>query len=69
MTVGVLAVNIVVVIDEVFVAGVIRGINVDNVDFALVGVGEGCQGFEVVALNQYMIWYFPVYPRFTPPKL
>lgn len=55
MAVAVLGVNVGVVIDEVLVAGIVRGIDVDNVDFALVSVGKCCQGFEVVTLNYYVI--------------
>lgn len=55
MAVVVFGVNVGVVIDEVLVAGIVRGIDVDNVDFALVSVGKCCQGFEVVALNYYVV--------------
>ena len=39
MAVGILRVNVIVVIDEVFVAGVVGRVYVDYVDFAGVGVG------------------------------
>lgn len=50
MAVGVLTIHIAVVIDEVFVAGVVGRIDVDDVDFSGVGIGQGGEGFEVVAL-------------------
>lgn len=58
MSVAVLGVNVGVVIDEVFVPGVVRRIYVDNIDFALVSVSESCQGFEVITLNDYVIWIY-----------
>ncbi len=56
MSVAILGVYVGVIIDEVFVAGVVRWIYVDNIDFALVCVCESCQGFEVIPLNNYMVW-------------
>ena len=41
MAVGVLTVHIAVVIDEVFVACVVGWIDVDDVDFSGVGIGQG----------------------------
>lgn len=56
MAVAVFGVDEGVVVDEVFVAGVVGRIDVDHVDFAGVGVGEGGEGFEIVALNYDVIW-------------
>lgn len=56
VAVTVLGVDEGVVVDEVFVAGVVRRIDVDYVDFAGVGVGEGGEGFEIIALNYDVIW-------------
>lgn len=50
VTVAVFGVDVGVVIDEVFVAGVVGRIDVDDVDFSGVGIGQGGEGFEVVAL-------------------
>ena len=55
MAISILAVNIRVVIDKVLVAGVVRGVYIDYIDFALVGVSESGKGFEVVALDKYMV--------------
>ncbi len=41
----------IIIINEILMPGVVRGIYVDNVDFTGVGVGEGSEGFEVVALD------------------
>lgn len=56
MAVGVLTVHIAVVIDEVFVAGVVGRIDVDDVDFTGVGIGQGGEGLEVVALDDDVVW-------------
>lgn len=56
MAVCVVAVYVVVVVDEVSVAGVVGRVDVYNVDFAGVGVGECCQRYEVVPLDNNMIW-------------
>ena len=55
MAVAVLLVHKLVVIDKILVAGVIRRIDVDNVNLALVRIGKGGQGFEVVSLNEDMV--------------
>ena len=55
MTVAILAVNIGIVIDKVFVAGIIRRVYVYNINFALMGVGKCGQGFEIITFNQDMI--------------
>ncbi len=55
MAVAVLGVYVGVVVDEVFVAGVVGRVDVDYVDFALVGVGQGGKSFEVVALDKDVI--------------
>lgn len=51
MAISILAVNIRVVIDKVLVAGVVRRIYIDYVDFPGVGICEGGKRFEVVALD------------------
>ncbi len=48
-------VNIGIIIDEVLVAGVIWRIYIDYVNFTCMGICEGGKGFEVVALDKYMI--------------
>lgn len=40
-----------VVVDKVLVSGIVRGVDVDYIDFACVGVGEGRQRDKIVALN------------------
>lgn len=60
MSVGVFAVDERIVIDKVFVAGVVGRVDVDYIDFAFVGVCEGSQCFEVVAFDEYMIGYLAV---------
>lgn len=56
MTVAVFGVDVGVVVDEVFVAGVVGWIDVDDVDFSGVGIGQGGEGFEVVALDDDVVW-------------
>ena len=56
VAVAVLGVDVGVVVDEVFVASIVRWIDVDHIDFAGVGVGEGGEGFEIVALDYDMVW-------------
>ncbi len=51
VAVGVFGVDVGIVVDKVFVSGVVWRIDVDYVDFAGVGVGEGSEGFEVIALD------------------
>lgn len=55
MLIVIVSIYVIVIIDKIFVAGIVRGINVDNVDFTCVGVSKGCQGFEIVALDDDMI--------------
>ena len=55
MAVSVLAIYIAVVVDEVFVACVVGRVDVDNIDFAGVGVGQRGECFEVVALDKDVV--------------
>lgn len=44
-------INIVIIVFKfVILASVVRRIDVDDVDFSGVGIGQGGEGFEVVAL-------------------
>ena len=54
MAVAVLLVYKLVIIDKILVAGVVRRIDVDDINFSFVRIGKGGQGFEVVALNKDM---------------
>ena len=55
VTVAVLGVHKRVVVDEVLVARIIRRIDIDDVYLSLMGIGEGGEGFQVVALNKDMV--------------
>lgn len=55
MAVAILSIYISIVINKIFVACVVRGIYIDYVNFAFVGVCKCSECFEVVALNQYMV--------------
>ena len=55
VAVVVVGIDVLVVIDEVAVAGVVGRVDIDDVDAALVGVGEGGEGFEVVALDKDVV--------------
>ena len=55
MAVAVLVVHVAVIIDEVFVARVVRRVDIDDVHLALVGVGERGQRLQVVALDKDMV--------------
>ena len=55
VAVSVLAIYIAIVINEVFVACVIWRVDVDDVDFACVGVGQRGECFEVVALDKDVV--------------
>lgn len=44
MLIIIICIDIVVIIDKIFIAGVVGWIDVDHVDFAGVGVGEGGEG-------------------------
>ena len=55
MAIGVLFIHISVVIDEILVPGVVRRIDVDDVDFSGVGIGKSGEGFEVVALDDDVV--------------
>lgn len=68
MAVTVLAINVRVVIDKVFVACVVRWVDIYNVDFPGVGVSERGKCFEIIALNDYMIWVVNLL-IITPPRL
>lgn len=51
MTVRVFLVYKRIVVDKIFISGIVRGVDVDYIDFAGVGVGEGRQRDKIVALN------------------
>jgi len=51
MAVRVLLVYKRVVVDKILVSGIVRRVDVDYIDFAGVGVGEGRQRDKIVALN------------------
>lgn len=55
MTERVLCINYQIVIAEIFVAGIVRRIDIDKIDFTCVSVSEGGKRFEVVALDKNMI--------------
>ena len=55
MAVGIFLFHKTVVIDEIFVPCVVRRIDVDDVDFSGVGVGECGEGVEIVAFNENMV--------------
>ncbi len=55
MTIGIFAVNIIVVIDEVFVTRIVRRIDVDDIYLPLMRITEGRKRLKVVTLNQNMI--------------
>lgn len=55
MAVAVFGVNVGVVINEVLIAGIVRRIDIDYIDFTSVGISEGGKSFEIVALNKNMI--------------
>ena len=55
VAVAVLAVDKAVVVNEVLVARVVGRVDIDDVNLTFVGIREGGEGFEVVALNQDMI--------------
>jgi len=55
VAVAVLAVNKRVVVDEIFVAGVVRGVYVDYVYLPFMGISERGKGVEIFALNQDMV--------------
>ena len=56
VAVTILAIHIFVIIDKVFVAGVVGWVDIDDVDFALMGISEGGEGFEVVAFDKDVVW-------------
>ena len=45
-----------VVIDEVVIAGIVRRIDIDDINLALVRVGKGGEGFEIIAFDKDMVW-------------
>lgn len=51
MAVRVLLVYKRVVVDKILISGVVRGVDVNYIDFAGVGVGEGRQRDKIVTLN------------------
>ena len=55
MAVTVLAIHVFVIIDKVFVAGVVGWVDIDNIYLALVGIGEGGEGFEVVSFDKDVV--------------
>ena len=53
MAITIFTIYIRVVIDKVLVAGVVRGIYIDNINFALMGIGESGQG---PLRSRYGLW-------------
>jgi len=58
VAVGVLAVHEAVVVLEVFVAGVVGRVDVDDVHAAFVGEGQGSEGVQVVAFDEEVVGVF-----------
>ena len=54
MTISVLLVHKTVIIDKILITGVVRRIDVDDVNPALVRIGKGSQGFEIVTFDKDM---------------
>jgi hypothetical protein len=52
----VFAVHVFVIIDKVFVAGVVGWVDINDVNLALMGIGEGGECFEIVAFDKDMGW-------------
>lgn len=40
MAVAVFAIDITIVVDEIFISGIVRGIYIYDIDFTFVGIGE-----------------------------
>ncbi len=55
MAITIFTIYIRVVIDKVLVAGVVRGIYIDNINFALMGIGESGQSLKVISLYKDMV--------------
>ena len=55
MTKRIFGINIVIVVAEIFVACIVRRIDIDYINFTCVSICEGGKGFEVVPLNKNMI--------------
>ncbi len=55
MFIVIVSIDVIVIIDKIFVASVIWRVYINYVDFAGVGVGEGGECFEVITLDEYMI--------------
>ena len=56
MAVAVFTVHEAVVVFKVFVVGVVRRVDIDNIYLALMGIGEGGEDFEVVAFDKDVVW-------------
>ena len=56
MTITIFSINPIIIIFEfVFFPCIVRRIDIDDINLAFVGVAEGCEGFEVVALDEDMV--------------
>ena len=55
MTITILAVYKRIVVDKILVTRVVRRININHIDFTIMGIAEGSESFEVVALYKDMI--------------
>lgn len=51
MTKKIVIIYIRIVIRKILMAGIVRRVDVDYIDFACMGVGEGRQRDKIVALN------------------
>ena len=49
MAIAVFAIYIAVVIDKIFIPGIVRGIYIDDINFVLVGIRKRCKRFKIIA--------------------
>ena len=55
MAITILGVDERVVIDKILVSSVIRRVDINHVNLALMRIAESSEGFEVVAFDKYMV--------------
>lgn len=51
MAITIFAIHITIIIDEIFISGIVRGIYINDINFPLVCVSKCCESFEIVSFD------------------
>lgn len=55
MSKGIIFIYIIIIISKIIITSVVRRININYVNFTLMCISQGGEGFQIISLNQNMV--------------